>query len=157
LEKVLPQDHPDIVNLINAADMLTDGQFSAERQVSQTSALSEGENSHAIDPHEEADQFFKQQMKILDKSFELGTGDPYAADMFEEDEQVYEQQIQSIESKFEEPTFEPAEMEAPEIFEAQPETMFEQQPDEAFTAVDSLEQLVEQEGPFEIPVPEFME
>jgi len=156
LEKVLPQDHPDIVNLINAADMLTDGQFSADREASQTSALSGVENSHAIDPHEEAEQFFKQQMKILDKSFEPSTGDPYEADMFEEAEQIYEQKMQSLESTFEEPIFEPVESQVPEMFEEGP-GMFEQQLDEAFMEVDSLEQIVEQEALYETPPPEFME
>ena len=72
LEKVLPQDHPDIINLTNAADKLTGGQFSADRQVSQaTEPLSAVEDSDITDPHEEAEQFFNQQMQILDKSFDL--------------------------------------------------------------------------------------
>jgi len=72
LEKVLPQDHPDIINLTNAADKLTNGQFSAERQPSQAhEPLSAVEDSYAIDPHEEAAQLFNQQMQILDKSFDL--------------------------------------------------------------------------------------
>ncbi|MCP4611775.1 MAG: hypothetical protein GY845_23950 [Planctomycetes bacterium] len=124
LEKVLPQDHPDIIKLTNAADKLTGGQFSADRQASQTpESLSVAEDSYAIDPHEEAEQFFKQQMQILDKSFDL-------------------------------PVFESIESQAPEMFEDL--EMFEQQPDEAFET-ESLEQIVEQEAPFETQSPEFFE
>jgi hypothetical protein len=72
LEKVLPKDHPDIINLINAADKLTNGQFSADRQTSQMpEPLSAAENPDVFDPYEEAEQFFNQQMQILEKSFEL--------------------------------------------------------------------------------------
>ena len=158
LEKVLPQDHSDIINLTNAADKLTGGQFSADRQASQTpEPLSVAADSYAIDPHEEAEQFFKQQMQILDKSFKLGTGDPYAIDPFEETEQLFDQQMQALESAFDEPMLEPVEPQLPEMFEEETGMMFEQQPDEAFMEADSLEQIVEQEALFETPAPEFFE
>ena len=87
---------------------------------------------------------------------ESGDDDPYEIDAFEEAERVYEQKMQSLESKFEEPMFEPVESQVPEMFEEGP-GMFEQQPDEAFMEVDSLEQIVEQEALYETPPPEFME
>jgi hypothetical protein len=79
LEKVLPKDHPDIINLTNAADKLTDGQFSADRQALQAhEPLSAVEDSYASDPHKEAEQFFNQQMQILDKSFDPPVSEPIA-------------------------------------------------------------------------------
>jgi hypothetical protein len=87
---------------------------------------------------------------------ELDTA-PQEFDPYQEAEHIFNQQMQSLESTFEEPTFEPVEMETPEIFEEQPEMMFEQQSDEAFMEADSLEQIVEQEAFYETPPQEFME
>lgn len=130
LREVLPKDHPDIVRLETAAQVL-DYQESMPQPENiegnlETSGLGLYSTPQEFDPFQEAEQIFSQQM-------------------------------QSLENTFEEPTFEPVEMHAPEIFEGQPEMVFEQQPNEAFMGADSIEQIVEQEHFYETPPPEYME
>ena len=151
LETVLPEDHPDIINLINAADTLTGGQFSAVRQAPQVpEPLSVVEDPYAIDPHEEAEQFFNQQMQILDKSFDLPVSEPTeieAPDRFED---------QTIESEMI-----PIETQAQDMLEYQaidPEMAFEDSlPHEPLMEQETLEGIVQQEDPFAVAVPGFSE
>ena len=127
LEEVLPKDHQDIINLTNAADMLTGGQFSADRQVSQMpEPLSVLEDPYAIDPHEEAEQFFNQQMQLLEKSFD-------------------------------QPVLEPTEIEIPGRFEEETIESMMMMSSEPFMEEQTLEEIVQQENPFEAPALEFME
>ena len=198
LEKVLPQDHPDIINLINAADKLTSGQFSAERQASQASEpLSVAEDSYAIDPFEEAEQFFNRQMQILEKSFDQPTVDStemenrfesqtieskmmpseilpdmgipgimpghnnYERDPYEETGQAFDRQLQLVEEQFGGHEITPLEAQSQDMFEnqdIQPEMMHgEIQPDDPFMEGQTLEEIIQQESPFETSGPEFME
>ena len=130
LQTVFPEDHPDIVNLRAAwHDISNDPETISELE----SIVGD------VGPSK------------------LGTGDPYAIDPFEEAEQLFEQQMQSVESAFDEPMLDPAEPYIPDMFDEQPEMMFEQLPEEAFPEAESLERIVEQEDPFIAPAPAFME
>ena len=127
LEKVLPQDHPDIINLAKAADTLTGGQFSADRQISQISEpFSIMKNSYITDPHEEAEQFFNQQMQILDKSFELA--EPVTDQGFEGIAQQDEQLLLNADQMMSIPTSE-----------------LDTGPQEMLVDGDTLEQIIENE------------
>jgi hypothetical protein len=129
LREVLPEDHPDIVRLETASQLL-DYQESMQQ------------------PENLGDNFDTSGLEIDTASQEF---DPY-----QEAEQIFEQQMQSLENIFEGPVFEPIGLHAPEIFEEEPGMMFAQQPDEAFMEAESLEQIVEQEDPFGSPAAEFV-
>jgi len=130
LQTVFPEDHPDIVNLRGALHDILDDPEAMSKLESLAGELGPSK---------------------------LGSGDPYANDTFEEAERLFEQQTRSIENAFDEPAFESAGLAAPDIFEEQSEMMFEHFPEEAFPDADSLEQIVEREGPFRAPGPTFME
>jgi len=130
LREVLPDDHPDIVRLERAAQVL-DYQESMPQP-----ANFEGN----LDPI----------------GLELDSA-PQEFDPYQEAEQIFNQQMQSLESTFEGPVFEPVESQAPEMFEEGLGMVFEQLPDEAFVESESLEQIVEQEDLFETPAQEFVE
>jgi len=130
LREVLPENHPDIVRLETAAQIL-------DYQESMPQPENLGGN--------------------LDTSgLELDSA-PQEFDPYQEAEQIFNQQMQSLESTFEGPAFELVEPQAPGMFEEESGMMFGEQPDEAFMGAGNLEQIVEQEDLFETPAPGFME
>lgn len=136
LSDVLPDDHPDLVNVRTAMRKVRDHQISLS-EMNETDATgfypidAEMENDPPqLDPHQEAEQFFNQQMELLEKSFD-------------------------------EPATEPIEVEASDLFENnafEPALMPDGTlPDTPFVEEQTLEQIVQEESPFEAPAPEFME
>jgi len=135
LSEVLPEDHPDVVNVRTAMRKVRDHQISLS-EMNETNAIgfyptdTEMENDpHQLDPYQEAEQFFNQQMELLEKSFD-------------------------------EPATEPIEVEASDLFENnafEPALMPDGTlPDTPFVEEQTLEQIVQEESPFEATAPEFM-
>ena len=127
LIKVLPSDHPDVVNLRSAMHDIMD-------------------NPEAMS---------KLESLLGDvKPSKLGDGDPYERDSFEEAEQM-------VEKQFSEPEMMPIETQAQDMFEYQamdPEMAFEDSlSHDSFMEQETLEQIVQQEDPFAVAAPGFVE
>lgn len=136
LSEVLPEDHPDLVNVRTAMRRVRDHQISlSEMNDMETDALSfypMGVESDPLnhDPLQEAEQFFNRQMELLGRSFdepEMGSAGIQTPDLFEGG---------SLESGI-----------LPD------ETL----PDEFFMEEQTLEQMVCDQDPFDAPAPGFME
>jgi hypothetical protein len=135
LWEVLPEDHPDIVNLRTAIHKVRDHRIMmSEQDDTQTEfdKTYDGSqiNNVQFNPYEEAERFFDQQMQVLEKSFE-------------------------------ELAIEPIEVQIPDVLENQavdseimPDGILSDVP---FIGEQPLEQIVEQEGLFEASAPDFME
>ena len=141
LRTVLPEDHPDIVNL-------------------RTSVHHMLERAESWIP---SDDFGPQ-----DWQSNLGTGDPYENDDLEEAQQVFEEQLQAIEQTLESPELIPMDYQLPDIFDnpqagldSQPAEFDmihdEFQPDDPFMEQQSLEEIVEHADPFDVAEQMFME
>ena len=133
LQEVLPPEHPDIINLRAAMHNILDNP--------ETMSMLE---SLAGD----------------DITSKLGEGNPYEIDMFGEPEPMFGEP-QPFEEQFSELEMISAEVQSQDMFEnqdMQPEMTFgEPQPDGPFVEEHTLEEIVQQQGPFAVPAPEFME
>ena len=134
LRTVLPEDHPDIVNLRTSVhDML--------------------ERTESWIPEED----FGPQ----DWQSNLGTDDPYKIDPFEEAQQAFDEQLQMTDQAFESPQLAGIDDQLTDIFDDQQaglNMMLEgYQPDDPFTEGHRLEEIVEHADPFNFPEQSFME
>jgi len=130
LSEALPEDHPDLVNIRTAMRRVRDHQIS-EMNDSETNAQSlysiDAETDPLeFDPLQEAEQFFNRQMELLEKSFDAPeTGMP--------------------------------EIPTPDLLAGGGlESVIEPNdvlPDEHLRAAQALEQIVQADNPFDIPVP----
>jgi hypothetical protein len=121
LVDALPEDYPDLVNVRRAMRKVRDRHIAL-------SEMNEAETQSdplQFDPYEEAEQFFNQQMELLEKSFD----DPAITDIEAQD--VFEGQAG----------------ESGALFHGH-------HLNESFSEQDSLEQIVSQD-PFRAPLPEF--
>jgi hypothetical protein len=119
LVDVLPEDHPDLVNVRTAMRKVRDHHIT----LSDIEDLEKSSDPLRCDPIQEAEQFFEQQMALLEKTFD-------------------EPAVQSLEDVLEAQATEPGMI----LDELGANALFEQ----------GLEEIVEQDDPFETPLPEFM-
>lgn len=133
LSGVLPDDHPDLVNVRTAMRRVRDHKI----------ALSEMNETHAMD--------------VYPAGIEM-ENDPFQFDPFQEAEEFFNKQMEFLERSFDDQAIGPVGIQAPDLFESEvlesdvmpDETV----PEESFMEERTLEQIV-QEDPFTAPAPAF--
>ncbi|MFC1792884.1 hypothetical protein ACFL3Q_04785 [Planctomycetota bacterium] len=133
---VLPDDHPDLVNVRTAMRRVRDHKI----------ALSEMNETDAVD-------FYPTGTEI--------DNNPFQTDPFQEAEQFFNKQMEFLEKSFDDQAIEPEGIQAAGLFEGgilESEVMpDETMPEESFMEEQTLEQIVNEQEPFDTPAPGFME